>query len=133
MQKFKTTIPLEKKAILKADGKNIPCKSVCFHSGNITSKVTICSSLSEIPNFDKIQSPIIVFNPYCEQISRQIFFLNAPAIAIKYRDVNKVLVAKRIEGKVVIEPTTYTARNILVGNTKNPKNICFAHYDSWYY
>ncbi|MDR3169065.1 MAG: M28 family peptidase [Candidatus Peribacteria bacterium] len=129
VQEFTTTVPIQKKAILKADGENIPCRSVGLQSGKITSKATICSSTSEIPSFDKISTPIITFNPYCEAISYNTVFINAPAVAIRPKDVGKVIAAEKIEGYTKIAPTTYIAKNILVGNTTSPQVICFAHYD----
>jgi hypothetical protein len=35
-------------------------------------------------------------------------------VSIRYKDVGKILSAKKIEGSVVIEPATYIARNILI-------------------
>ena len=58
-----------------------------------------------------------------------MFFHNVPALSICRKDVQKIKNAKKVEGEVKIKPGSYAARNILVGNSKNPKNICFAHYD----
>jgi Iap family predicted aminopeptidase len=53
------------------------------------------------------------------------------AIAIRRSDVATVLAAKELSGKTVVEPYTFTGHNFLVGNTKNPKNVIFTHYDCW--
>ena len=127
VQKFKTKVPIEKEAFLKADGKVINCKSVSLVSGKIDTKRNITSSF-EADEYIKI--PTITFNPYCEGISCGVFFYNAPAVSISRNDVARILKAKNINGFVKVKPMSYVARNILVGNTKNPKFICFAHYDS---
>ncbi len=127
VQRFKTKVPIEEKAILKADGKFIDCKSVCFVSGRITDKFNILSSVKEINEYTN--TPAIIFNPYCKGISCAVFFHNVPALSVSYKDITKIKNAKIISGEVKIKPTSYTARNILVGNSKNPTNICFAHYD----
>jgi hypothetical protein len=129
IQKFKTKVPVEKKAILKADDKNIPCKSTCFVSGKIPNKENLISSLCKDFQYDEQLGYNINFNPSCKSISCACFY-NYPAVAVAGKDINKILNAKKVEGFVEIEPTTYTARNILVGNKTNPKIICFAHYDS---
>ena len=128
VQLFKTKVPIEKKAVLKIDGKSINCKSVCFVSGRITKKVKILSSRRQIDEFSK--TPAIIFNPDCKGISCAVFFHNVPAVSVSRKDISKIKNAKNIQGEVKIKPISYTARNILVGNTKNPRSICFAHYDS---
>ncbi len=125
--KFKTTVPVEKLAILTADGKRIPCKSTCFVSGRIPDKNNVISSISDI---EEDQIPYnINFNPYCRGISCASFY-HHPAIAIANKNIEKILKAKEVKGLVDIQPTIYVARNVLVGNRKNPAIICFAHYDS---
>lgn len=127
IQKFNTTVPVEKQAVLKLDGKKISCKSTCFVGGKISGKDNLVSSLSDFDeNYAKYN---INFNPYCSGISCASFY-NHPAVAVSHADLNKILKAKKVEGSVKVKPTSYTARNILVGNKKNPEIICFAHYDS---
>ena len=128
VQKFKTTVPIEKQASLKADGKIIKCQSVSLVSGKITNKDNLLSCFGEVNEYTNL--PTITFNPYSKEISRGVFFHNAPAISISRDDVNYVLKAKIINGLIEIKSQSYTARNIFVGNYKNPKFICFAHYDS---
>jgi len=128
IQKFKTTIPIEKQASLKVDGKKIKCQSISLVSGKISNKNNILSSFGEVDEYTKL--PTITYNPYAQEITRGVFFQNAPAIAISREDVDAVLKAKNIRGFVKVNPEKHTARNILVGNTKNPRYICLAHYDS---
>ncbi len=126
-QKFTTTVPVQIKASLKADGEEIPCRSVSLVSGDIDNKNQLASSGGDIDEYTT--TPTITFNPYCEVISCAVFFHNAPALAVARGNVDKILRAKKIQGTVQVKPTKYIARNILVGNTVNPKTICFAHYD----
>jgi hypothetical protein len=124
---FLTKVPKIERAILKADNKKIPCKGCSFVSGKIKDKDYLISSL--IPSRFFLEKPNINFNPKCDGISLSNFYF-APALAVSKRDLDLILRAKRVEGEVKIKRIKYKARNILVGNLKNPKIICFAHYDS---
>jgi len=124
---FWTKVPKIEKAILKADGKKINCKGCSFVSGKIKDKDYLISSL--IPSRFFLEKPDINFNPKCDGISLSNFYF-APALAVSKRDLDLILRAKIVEGEVKVKPIKYKARNILVGNLKNPKVICFAHYDS---
>ncbi|MBS3163102.1 M28 family peptidase [Candidatus Woesearchaeota archaeon] len=126
-QKFRTVVPVEKRAVLKADGKKIPCKSTCFVSGRILNKKVIINSLSEFN--EKKSKYNINFNPHCSEISCASFY-HQPAVSIAHKDLKRILKARKVRGLVKIKPTPYIARNILVGNIKNPVIVCFAHYDS---
>jgi len=129
IQKFKTKIPFEKKAILRADKKIIPCKSTCFVGGKIPNKNNLISSICEDSGNDNMIKYNINFNPYCNSISCASFY-PYPAVAISAKDLKKIINAKEVKGIVEIEQKSYIARNILVGNKINPEIICFAHYDS---
>jgi hypothetical protein len=124
---FWTQVPLIKKAILKADGKKIACKGCAFLSGKIKNKNYLISSL--IPSRFFIDKPNINFNPQCKSISLSNFYF-APAVAINRDDLKSIFSAKKVEGEVKVKPIRYKATNILVGNLRNPRIICFAHYDS---
>ena len=127
-QIFTTYIPQEKEAILLADGKKVPCQSCSYVSGTIEGKDSLLSSL--IPSRFFLEKPNINFNPACpETISCSNFYF-APALAIPRDEVKNILKAKKVKGKVVVKKVKHKAVNILVGNTKNPKTICLAHYDS---
>ena len=129
VQKFKTKFPLEEKAILKADNKKISCKSTSFVSGKIPNKENLISSLCKDFQYDDQLGYNINFNPYCPEISCACFY-NYPSVAIASKDLGKIINAKKVWGEVKIKPTTYIARNLLVGNKSEPQIICFAHYDS---
>jgi len=124
---FWTKVPKIEKATLKADGKKIDCKGCSFISGKIKDKDYLISSL--IPSRFFLEKPNINFNPKCDGISLSNFYF-APALAVSKNDLSLILKTKKVEGEVKVRPVKYKARNILVGNLKNPKRICFAHYDS---
>jgi len=124
---FSTKIPKTKKEFLIADKKKIPCRGCCFVSGETKNKDYLISSL--IPSHFFIDKSNINFNPQCKGISLSNFYF-APALAISKKDLPYILKAKKVFGKVIVEPIKHKAVNILVGNKKNPKTICFAHYDS---
>lgn len=124
---FLTRVPKIEKAFLKVDKKKIPCQGCSFFSGKINDKNYLISSL--IPSRYFLDQPNINFNPKCPSISLSNFYF-APALAISYQNLNLILKAKKIKGKVRVKPITYKIPHILVGNNKNPKVICFAHYDS---
>jgi len=127
LQKFNVKIPVVKKVILKADKKEIKCDGCCFIGGEISNKEYIISSLlpSEICQNDAN----INFNPKCLTVSNSNYYF-APAVSIAHKSLFKILKAKNIKGRVDIMPINHKAINILVGNKKNPKFVCFAHYDS---
>ncbi len=127
VQKFNTKIPLVKKAELTADGKKMECKGCSFVSGEIENKDYLISNLT--PSSCFLEYPNINFNPKCKTISLDNFYF-APAVTIKTSDLLRVAKAKKVKGKVKVEPFAYESANILVGNVENPKNILFAHYDS---
>ncbi len=127
LQKFITKIPIIKQEILKVDGDRIRCKGCSFISGKIYKKDEIISSLISSQVF--INKPNINFNPKCKNISLSNFYF-APALAVKFSDLDRIKNSKTLEGIVKVEPYSYKSRNILVGNIKSPKNILFAHYDS---
>lgn len=125
-QKFKATIPIWKKAELLADGKKIACKNTSMVSGVILGKEYIVSSFSEI---NETKTPYnINFSPFADIICTADFY-NHPSVAIQYSNLPKILKAKKVHGKVRVNKLTYDSQNILVGNTKNPKYLIFAHYD----
>lgn len=127
-QRFTTFIPQTKKAFLFADHEKIQCQACCYVSGAIGGKSTLLSSL--IPSRFFLEKSNINFNPECpETISCSNFYF-APALAIPRDEVQKLLVAKQVKGRVIVKKTKHRAVNILVGNTKNPQTVCFAHYDS---
>ncbi len=127
-QKFSLNIPRINKAYLKVDGVQLEDIQGCsFVGGKIIGKENILSSL--IPSAHFIDKENINFNPMCEGVSVGNHYF-APAIALGHDGLQKVLNGKKIQGEVKVEKIKHSAVNILVGNRKNPKVICFAHYDS---
>ncbi len=127
LQKYFTNIPKYLKAKLYADGEQIPCLPSSFVSGKIESNFSLISNLTSSQNF--IYNSNINFNPASKAISRSNHYF-APSLSITFKDVLKVGNAKKISGEVEVEKTKHQSINILVGNTKNPKNLIFSHYDS---
>lgn len=127
LQYFTVKLPYIKKANLYIDGKPAKAEGCCFVSGNINNKDKIISSLlsSRICQNDAN----INFNPKCPKISKSNHYF-APALSVTHKTLAAILKAKKIIGRVVIRPIQHKSVNILVGNFKNPKYICFAHYDS---
>ncbi len=124
INEYAVKVPYFKKFWLKVDGKSIECAPSGLKSGKITNKFLISNLLEE-----EINKPNINFNPYCEEISRMNFY-SAPALTIKRKDTNKIRNAKNIEGILVVEEKKETGKQILVGNTTNPRKIVFTHVDS---
>src|SRR3990167_4404172 len=54
----------------------------------------------------------------------------ASLLAVRPRDLNKIIKAKQIKGIVQVRPVNRPAENILVGNMVAPQQIVIAHYDS---
>ena len=126
-ERFKTWLPLFKKAQLIADGKQIPCAGSSFVSGVIDSSNHLLSSLTSSQNF--LYTDNINFNPVCSGISRSNHYF-APSLAIPKKYVFLLCTAKKVSGRVEVEKKSHTSANILVGNSKNPRYLVFSHYDS---
>lgn len=110
IQHFETTVPIITHNELFLDGELIPCLGACFESGKITSK----SQIDYNPNTDYIET-----TSYTPQASVRISRINK----------HKLEEAKQISGDVRLDKYSFTSRNILVGNSYNPRNILLAHYD----
>lgn len=126
-QLFQNVVPKTIKNELIIDGKRIECSGCSFVGGEINDKSVMISSL--LPSIFFQNESNINFNPKCKGISNSNFYF-APSLAVSHDGLKKVLSGKNIKGEILVEPKKYKAINILVGNSKNPKNICFAHYDS---
>ncbi len=127
IQDYTTQIPKYEKYSLVADGKKIKCLPSGFVSGKIESNFALISSL--ISSQKNIYTQNINFNPASKAISRSNHYF-APALSIAFSDILKVGRAKKIVGELVVKKVDHKAKNILVGNTLNPKNIIFSHFDS---
>lgn len=127
LQKFRATVPVIERAVLKLDGKEIKSEGCSFVGGKIKDKEMIISSLISSQLF--LTYPNINFNPKCPDISLSNFYF-APAFAVAPVQLLKIIKAKKVAGEVKVRQRKYTASNILIGQTVNPQVICFAHYDS---
>lgn len=110
---------------LQADGRTIPSLPSCLVGGTISSKDNVVSSMSN----ETIQCANINFNPYCRAISRPMFY-EVPALSVAPADIIRIVRARTVHGFVRMERKIHTSANLLVGNSKNPNAIIFAHYDS---
>ena len=127
IQEFDTEIPTYQHCSLMVDGEVLEVLPSGLISGTLTNNHTILSSL--ISSQKNLYDANINFNPTCTYISRSNHYF-APAFSIKKSDVQKVIDAKDIAGKLEVIKTKHQSKNILVGNTKNPTTIIFSHYDS---
>jgi len=125
---FPTEIPDFKSSKLVVDGKVIPSTPTSFVSGKIHGKDNIVSSFISGTHIETESN--INFNPHCHGISRANHYF-VPSLAVAADDIPKIVHAKKVEGEVKVLRTKHTSLNILVGNTKNPKNVLFCHYDSF--
>jgi hypothetical protein len=125
-QRFKSAVPIYRKALLYADKRKIECKGSCLVSGKIKGQDNLVSSFT---NLDESRTKYnINFSPYCKGISVPDFYRH-PAVTIKPSDIQKIVNAKKVHGEVKVKRFDYSSRNILVGNHINPKYLAFAHYD----
>lgn len=127
IERFNTKVPGNSSAVLMVDGSEIPCMSTAFAGGKIIGKESLVSSL--IPSRFLIDQPNINFNPCCNSISLSNFYF-APSLAVSKNDVERILQGNDVYGEVSVESSVQTIQQILVGNTRNPSHVLFAHYDS---
>lgn len=127
-QEYSVVCPTFPEYWLKADDEEIECLPSGLKSGKITEKKVIDNWNISGRDFDE---PNINFNPYCEGLSKPTFY-EAPALTISREDIQKVLEADEIEGKLVVEEKEFKSENIILGNTESPEHIFLTHYDSWW-
>ncbi|MDY6761690.1 MAG: hypothetical protein SVY41_01450, partial [Candidatus Nanohaloarchaea archaeon] len=113
---------------LEVDGEEIDCLPSGFVSGEITEKRLIDNVAVAYGDIDE---PNINFNPHCPGLSKQTFY-EAPALTVSREDVQKILDADEVHGRLEVEWGRYTSRNFIVGNTEDPDILVFTHYDSWW-
>jgi len=129
VQTFQSKTPKYTEVSLMADGETIECLPCGLKSGEIINNYNLISSLTSSQSL--IDTPNINFNPKSDAICLSNFYF-APAFAISRRDIGRIMQAKDVRGVLKVEPKTYTARNILIGNNKDPRTIIFAHYDAYF-
>jgi hypothetical protein len=127
-QEYSVVYPTFPEYWLKAEGEEIECLPSGLQSGKITEKRIIDNWNISGRDFDE---PNINFNPYSKGISKPTFY-NAPALTISRKDLQKVLEADKIKGKLKVERKQFTSENIIIGNLTNPDYIFLTHYDSWW-
>jgi hypothetical protein len=125
-QNFETEIPVIKSAFLHADGKEIPCIGCSFKSGKISSKAPIINPYKS-PDIDYTEK--IVFNPISVGICLNSY-QDVPAVAINRESFIDLLMSQKYEASIKVNRERYSSENIIVGNTKDPRAIVVAHYDS---
>jgi hypothetical protein len=126
LQWFRNQLPTYQGVSLKADGERIECMPTAFRSGIIDEKNLISSTAVSGRYYEE---PNINFNPYTDKFSLATFY-RAPSLAIRRFDVKKIMDAEEIEGRVTVGKKPHRCANIIVGNTRAPKNVVIAHYDS---
>lgn len=124
IQKFTNYIPFGRSK-LEVDGREIDSMAASFVSGKIDEKNIISNVISS----SNIDDPNISFNPYSKTFSLASFYF-VPSINVKRSDVQKIISAETIKGKVKVKKERIKAINIIIGNTKNPTNIIISHYDT---
>lgn len=127
-QKYDVVYPEFEEYWLRADGKDVKCLPSGLESGRITEKHII-------DNWNisgrKFESENINFNPYCDELSKPTFY-EAPALTISRGDVQEVVEASEVEGKLKIDWRQFQAENIIIGNSEDPTHVFLTHYDSWW-
>ncbi len=126
MQRFGSCLPRYKKFGLAADGELIDCMPTALVSGKITEK-NLISSMAVSGRY--YEEPNINFNPYCDSISLATHY-RAPSLAIRRRDVRRIIEADSIMGIVTVGRDPHRCANIIAGNSTCPKNVIVVHYDS---
>ncbi|MFB6213986.1 MAG: hypothetical protein ABEJ07_05480 [Candidatus Nanohaloarchaea archaeon] len=113
---------------LRVDGEEVECLPSGLESGKIDEKNVIDNVSIGGSDFDQQN---INFNPHCPALSKQTFY-EAPSVTISRQDVQKVLEADEVEGRLEVKWGEYQSTNFLVGNTEDPEMVVFTHYDSWW-
>lgn len=124
-QSFESEVPVCTKAELTADGKKVECLGSSIVSGQIPNGEYLISHFG----FSGETPYNIAYSPMTDDIS-VVNHYKVPSLSISRKDVVKIVMAKEVKGIVEIKKTKIKTENILVGNTKNPKYIVFAHFDS---
>ena len=125
-QFFNTSVPICQKAELRADGEIIPCLGSSLLSGKIPDAKFLISGFG----YTGKKTPYnINYNPTTDEIS-VVDFHPVPSLAVSRRSLMKLVMAKKIKGKVLVKKEKFWSENILAGNRENPEEIVFAHYDS---
>lgn len=125
-QPFESYAPVTVKAELFADNEQIPCIGSSLNSGEIKNGDNLISSFGYEPKNLLFN---INFSPITDEIS-VVDFYQEPSVSISRKSVVKIVMANTVKGSVKVKKQRFRTKNILVGNTINPTNIIFAHFDS---
>ena len=129
LQKFQVAIPLTQEVSLLADGKKVKCEGCSFLSGEIKSNDVVLSSLLSSSICQEISN--INFNPRCEGISLKNYYFT-PAICVNYKDIAKIVEAKKIAGNVQVEKVAHHIGMLLVGKNVDYVRL-FCLNETWNY
>ncbi|EOD42566.1 putative aminopeptidase, Iap family [Candidatus Nanobsidianus stetteri] len=125
-QYFYVSIPFDEGSYIILDnGEKIIGKANSFVSGYFEEKNIYSSQNIK----QEISVPHINYNQYYDAYSGVIFY-DFPVINIKKSDLIKVINSEEIKVYVNVKRKLIKNENILVGNTKNPKNVIFTHFDT---
>ena len=125
VQSYQVLYPHYPEYWLKADGEEIECLPSGFSSGDVDAEKVIDNLHTDFEGSN------LNFNPKCPGMSKQTMY-EAPALTISRQDVEKVLEADEVEGRLEVKWHQQKGRNFLVGNTEDPELLIFTHYDSWW-
>ncbi len=125
VEEFSTKVPKALKAQLLVDGQEIPCKSCSLFSGQISLGCDIVDSSTTYSHADSNLN----YNGKSDVISRAAHY-EIPSLAFSRKDLSLVQNAKSIDGQIDVEAVDHTSQNIILGNTTNPTNLVFTHFDS---
>lgn len=126
---FMTQVPEFINYGLFADDKEIECLPTGLQSGIIDQKAMIFDVLNYDDNVVEKLNANLNYSSLCPSISRHTFW-NYPSLAFSMKDLDLLLNAKKIHGFLEVQPVDLATYSLLVGNTVNPKNILFSHFDS---
>ncbi|BCS91219.1 MAG: hypothetical protein ARM1_0676 [Candidatus Micrarchaeota archaeon] len=124
-QEFDNYIPYDKGSYIKTDNDKIEGRGCSFEAGSFEDKNIFTSTYLDLD----IDISNINYNPYSYGLSVPLFF-KSPSIAVRRKDIHKILDAEAVEVSVNIEKRKHRCMNIIAGNIKNPRSILFAHYDT---
>jgi len=126
-QMFNSAVPQILEAKLQADGKEIPCIGSSLVSGEIKDGSYLISSLGYVGEKHPYN---ICYSPITDEISVVDIHRDEPSVTISRKDIIKIVMASKVNGYVKVKKTEFETANILIGNTINPDNLIFAHFDS---
>ncbi len=111
---------------LEADGRKIESMPTALKSGYIEGKPLI-SSMHVSGRY--YEQPNINFNPYSDVFSLATFY-RAPSLTVRRRDLDKIIMAEEVYGRVRVTKQRHRCANLVVGKTAKPRAVVICHYDS---